>query len=66
MRVIVIALLYIISSSVSAQDVDIIQLIQNTGIEKYSNITFQSVEKHPELDDVTNYFFDIKDCRCNV
>ncbi len=64
MRVIAIALLVILSSIVRPQDVDIIQLIQNTGIDKYSNITFQSVEKHPELDDVKNYFFDTKDCRC--
>lgn len=64
MRGIVFSILCLLASGTWAQENDIIELICNTGIDKYSHITFQSKERHPELDGVTNYFFDTKDCRC--
>ena len=55
---------YLCALNALSQECNIVELIRSTGIDKYLDITYLSMRKHPELDDVKNYFFNTKDCKC--
>ena len=64
MKKVFLIFLYLSALTALSQEDNILKLIRGTGIDKYSDITYKSKSTHPELDDVTNYFFDLRDCKC--
>ena len=57
MKKVFLIFLYLCALNALSQEGNILELIRSTGIDKYSNIKYKSKMKHPELDDVKNYFF---------
>lgn len=64
MRILILLFIFMLSACVSIEQDDILAKIEESGIDRYTGISYTNISAHPELDGVMNYFFAPEDCRC--